>query len=107
MKQNQTPVSDTTHSTVSCAKYEHFLIRLVMVPQHAPFTCVLACTMWLLCSGKELIENLTVLRFSNRVFEPLWSRQYIRNVQVRTQGTQFVQVCRHCMRNVHGHRQYS
>jgi len=32
--------------------------------------------------GKELIENLTVLRFSNRVFEPLWSRQYIRNVQV-------------------------
>ena len=32
--------------------------------------------------GKELIENLTVLRFSNLVFEPLWSRQYIRNVQV-------------------------
>uniref|UniRef100_A0A383VN43 Glucose-6-phosphate 1-dehydrogenase n=1 Tax=Tetradesmus obliquus TaxID=3088 RepID=A0A383VN43_TETOB len=32
--------------------------------------------------GKELIENLTVLRFSNRVFEPLWSRQYIRNVQI-------------------------
>ena len=33
--------------------------------------------------GKELIENLIVLRFSNLVFEPLWSRQYIRNVQVR------------------------
>lgn len=32
--------------------------------------------------GKELIENLTVLRFANLVFEPLWSRQYIRNVQV-------------------------
>lgn len=32
--------------------------------------------------GKELIENLTVLRFSNLVFEPLWTRQYIRNVQV-------------------------
>jgi len=32
--------------------------------------------------GKELIENLTVLRFGNRVFEPLWSRQYIRNVQI-------------------------
>lgn len=32
--------------------------------------------------GKELIENLTVLRFSNIVFEPLWSRTYIRNVQV-------------------------
>lgn len=32
--------------------------------------------------GKELIEDLTVLRFANLVFEPLWSRQYIRNVQV-------------------------
>lgn len=32
--------------------------------------------------GKDLIENLTVLRFSNLVFEPLWSRTYIRNVQV-------------------------
>jgi glucose-6-phosphate 1-dehydrogenase len=32
--------------------------------------------------GKELIENLSVLRFANLVFEPLWSRQYIRNVQV-------------------------
>ncbi|KAK9829954.1 hypothetical protein WJX72_008851 [[Myrmecia] bisecta] len=32
--------------------------------------------------GKELIENLTVLRFANLVFEPLWSRQFIRNVQV-------------------------
>ena len=32
--------------------------------------------------GKELIENLTVLRFANLVFEPLWSRQFIRSVQV-------------------------
>lgn len=32
--------------------------------------------------GKNIIENLTVLRFSNLVFEPLWSRTYIRNVQV-------------------------
>ncbi|KAJ8752432.1 hypothetical protein K2173_004068 [Erythroxylum novogranatense] len=32
--------------------------------------------------GRNLIENLTVLRFSNMVFEPLWSRTYIRNVQV-------------------------
>lgn len=35
--------------------------------------------------GKELIEDLTVLRFANLVFEPLWSRQYIRNVQARVQ----------------------
>ncbi|KAI4305638.1 hypothetical protein L6164_028994 [Bauhinia variegata] len=32
--------------------------------------------------GKELVENLSVLRFSNLVFEPLWSRNYIRNVQI-------------------------
>ncbi|XP_077250389.1 glucose-6-phosphate 1-dehydrogenase, chloroplastic-like [Tasmannia lanceolata] len=32
--------------------------------------------------GKELVENLSVLRFANLVFEPLWSRQYIRNVQL-------------------------
>ncbi|XP_024381277.1 glucose-6-phosphate 1-dehydrogenase, chloroplastic [Physcomitrium patens] len=32
--------------------------------------------------GKELIENLTILRFSNLVFEPLWTRTYIKSVQV-------------------------
>ncbi|KAK9222685.1 hypothetical protein WN944_011121 [Citrus x changshan-huyou] len=32
--------------------------------------------------GRELVENLSVLRFSNLVFEPLWSRNYIRNVKV-------------------------
>lgn len=32
--------------------------------------------------GRNIIENLTVLRFSNLVFEPLWSRKYIRNVQI-------------------------
>ncbi|KDP23353.1 hypothetical protein JCGZ_23186 [Jatropha curcas] len=32
--------------------------------------------------GRNLIENLTVLRFSNLVFEPLWSRTYIRNIQI-------------------------
>ncbi|GMH12562.1 hypothetical protein Nepgr_014403 [Nepenthes gracilis] len=32
--------------------------------------------------GEELVENLLVLRFSNIVFEPLWSRNYIRNVQL-------------------------
>lgn len=44
-----------------------------------PFTQIYRIDHYL---GKELIENLTVLRFSNLVFEPLWSRQYIRNVQV-------------------------
>ncbi|XP_021734509.1 glucose-6-phosphate 1-dehydrogenase 4, chloroplastic-like isoform X2 [Chenopodium quinoa] len=32
--------------------------------------------------GRNLIENLTVLRFSNLIFEPLWSRKFIRNVQI-------------------------
>lgn len=32
--------------------------------------------------GKELIDNLTVLRFSNLLFQPIWSRQYIENVQI-------------------------
>lgn len=32
--------------------------------------------------GKEQVENLSVLRFSNLIFEPLWTRQYIRNVQL-------------------------
>ena len=32
--------------------------------------------------GKELIENITVLRFSNIIFSPLWSRAHIRNVQI-------------------------
>lgn len=32
--------------------------------------------------GKELIDNLAVLRFSNLLFQPLWSRQYINNVQI-------------------------
>ena len=32
--------------------------------------------------GKELIDNLTVLRFSNIVFQSLWSRQHIKNVQI-------------------------
>ena len=32
--------------------------------------------------GKELIENLTVLRFANAIFEPLWSRVHIKAVQV-------------------------
>ncbi|XP_057464520.1 inactive glucose-6-phosphate 1-dehydrogenase 4, chloroplastic-like isoform X2 [Actinidia eriantha] len=32
--------------------------------------------------GRNIIENLTVLRFSNLVFQPLWSRTYVRNIQI-------------------------
>lgn len=32
--------------------------------------------------GKETVQNILVLRFGNGVFEPLWDRQYIDNVQI-------------------------
>lgn len=32
--------------------------------------------------GKEMVQNLMVLRFSNRVFEPIWNRNYIGSVQI-------------------------
>ena len=43
--------------------------------------------------GKDLIENLTVLRFSNLVFEPLWCRTYIKNVQVRNKIPSTIKIC--------------
>ncbi|MDA0989344.1 MAG: glucose-6-phosphate dehydrogenase [Verrucomicrobia bacterium] len=32
--------------------------------------------------GKEVIQNLMVLRFANLVFEPIWNHRYIKNVQI-------------------------
>ena len=32
--------------------------------------------------GKEIIQNLLVLRFANRVFEPLWNREFISDVRI-------------------------
>ena len=32
--------------------------------------------------GKETVQNLMVLRFSNALFEPLWTRNYIDHVQI-------------------------
>ena len=32
--------------------------------------------------GKELVQNLLVLRFANSIFDPLWNRKYIDHVQI-------------------------
>jgi glucose-6-phosphate 1-dehydrogenase len=32
--------------------------------------------------GKETVQNMLVLRFANGIFEPLWSRAYVDNVQI-------------------------
>jgi glucose-6-phosphate 1-dehydrogenase len=32
--------------------------------------------------GKETVQNIMALRFSNGIFEPLWNRQYIDSVQI-------------------------
>lgn len=37
--------------------------------------------------GKETVQNLLVFRFANTIFEPLWNRQYIDNIQVTVAET--------------------
>lgn len=32
--------------------------------------------------GKELVQNLLVLRFANSIFDPLWNKKYIDHVQI-------------------------
>jgi len=32
--------------------------------------------------GKETVQNVLVLRFANAIFEPIWNRNYIDNVQI-------------------------
>jgi len=32
--------------------------------------------------GKETVQNLLVLRFANAIFEPVWNRNYVDNVQI-------------------------
>ncbi len=37
--------------------------------------------------GKELVQNLLVLRFANAIFEPIWNQTYIDHVQVTASET--------------------
>ena len=37
--------------------------------------------------GKETVQNIRVLRFSNGIFEPLWNRNYIDRVEIRATET--------------------
>ncbi|RXT13555.1 glucose-6-phosphate dehydrogenase [Ammoniphilus sp. CFH 90114] len=37
--------------------------------------------------GKEMIQNIEVIRFANSFFEPLWNNNYIANVQITSSET--------------------
>ncbi|PGZ97559.1 glucose-6-phosphate dehydrogenase [Bacillus pseudomycoides] len=37
--------------------------------------------------GKEMVQNIKVIRFANAIFEPLWNNQYIANVQITSSET--------------------
>ncbi|MCT0224181.1 glucose-6-phosphate dehydrogenase [Synechococcus sp. CS-1328] len=37
--------------------------------------------------GKETVQNILVLRFANTIFEPIWNRNYIDNVQITAAET--------------------
>jgi glucose-6-phosphate 1-dehydrogenase len=37
--------------------------------------------------GKELVQNLMVLRFANAIFEPIWNQSYIDHVQITASET--------------------
>ncbi|WP_235828175.1 glucose-6-phosphate dehydrogenase [Brevibacillus migulae] len=37
--------------------------------------------------GKEMVQNIEVIRFANSFFEPLWNNKYIANVQITSSET--------------------
>jgi glucose-6-phosphate 1-dehydrogenase len=41
--------------------------------------------------GKEVIQNLMVLRFANLIFEPIWNRDYVESVQITWQENKSIE----------------
>jgi len=37
--------------------------------------------------GKEMVQNIEVIRFANALFEPMWNNQYISNIQITSSET--------------------
>src|SRR5690606_29566055 len=37
--------------------------------------------------GKEMVQNIEVLRFANGIFEHLWNNQFISNIQITASET--------------------
>lgn len=37
--------------------------------------------------GKEMVQNIEVIRFANTMFEPLWNNRYIDNIQINASET--------------------
>ncbi|MCL6458768.1 MAG: glucose-6-phosphate dehydrogenase [Gorillibacterium sp.] len=37
--------------------------------------------------GKEMVQNINVIRFSNAIFEPLWNNRHIANIQITLSET--------------------
>src|SRR5439155_12978494 len=37
--------------------------------------------------GKETVQNIMVMRFGNGIFEPVWNRRYIDNIQITAAET--------------------
>lgn len=37
--------------------------------------------------GKEMVQNIEVIRFANSIFEPIWNNRYIANIQITSSET--------------------